>query len=68
MTAVEWLEEKLSMYVGGEAWNDVIYVAKEMEKNEKLKYQLFIGKVSCEIGFDKTNQLLKEVNETFKLK
>jgi lipopolysaccharide biosynthesis regulator YciM len=66
MTAVEWLEEKLSMYVGGEAWNDVIYVAKEMEKNEKLKYQLFIGKVSCEIGFDKTNQLLKEVNETFK--
>jgi hypothetical protein len=71
MTAVEWLVNELTM---NKAWltiskrNEIFEQAKEMEKNEKLKYQLFIGKVSCEIGFDKTNQLLKEVNETFKLK
>jgi hypothetical protein len=64
MTAVEWLTGLLMN--GYTIDNKIIQQAKEMEKNEKLKYQLFIGKVSCEIGFDKTNQLLKEVNESFK--
>jgi hypothetical protein len=39
---------------------------KEMEKIEKLKRQLFIGKVQEIIGFEKTIELLKECNETFK--
>jgi hypothetical protein len=40
--------------------------AKKMEKIEKLKRQLFIGKVQEIIGFEKTIELLKECNETFK--
>ena len=40
--------------------------AKEMEKKEKLKHQLFIGKVSDIIGFDKTLELLRECNNTIK--
>lgn len=31
-----------------------------------LEQQLFIGKVSSEIGFDKTLELLKECKEAFK--
>lgn len=34
--------------------------AEEMEKKEKLERQLFIGKVSEIIGFDKTLELLRE--------
>jgi hypothetical protein len=40
--------------------------AEEMEKIEKLKRQLFIGKVQEIIGFEKTIELLRECNETFK--
>jgi hypothetical protein len=40
--------------------NDLMPKAKEMEKKEKLQRQLFIGKVSEIIGFDKTLELLKE--------
>ena len=40
--------------------NDLMPKAKEMEKKEKLERQLFIGKVSEIIGFDKTLELLKE--------
>jgi hypothetical protein len=59
MTAVEWLEEKLSMYVGGEAWNDVISVAKEMEKQqiiEACKYgnNFEQGDLRCEVYYNKT--------------
>jgi hypothetical protein len=39
---------------------------KEMEKQEKLTQQLFIGKVSEIIGFSKTVELLKECKKTFK--
>jgi hypothetical protein len=39
---------------------------KEIEKQEKLTQQLFIGKVSEIIGFSKTVELLKECKETFK--
>jgi len=35
-------------------------------KNEKLAYQLFIGKVSEEIGVSKTMLLLKESKEAIK--
>ena len=59
MTAVEWLDFSLS-----EISNilGVIHKAKEMEKKETLKTQLFIGKVSEIIGAEKTIELLKEVN------
>lgn len=70
-TAVEWLEQKLD-----DALSDTDYLtwklvcedleqAKEIENQEKLKKQLFIGKVSEIIGFEKTVELLKECNETF---
>ena len=36
--------------------------AKEMESKEKLNHQLFIGKVTEILGFDKTVELLKECN------
>jgi hypothetical protein len=32
----------------------------------RLEHQLFIGKVSDEIGFDRTVELLKECKEAFK--
>ena len=70
-TAVEYLEQKLD-----DALSDTDYLtwklvcedleqAKEIENQEKLKKQLFIGKVSEIIGFEKTVELLKECNETF---
>ena len=39
---------------------------KEYSKQEKLIRQLFVGKVSEIIGFDKTVDLLKEANDAFK--
>lgn len=36
------------------------------EEKEKLERQLFIGKVSEIIGFEKTIELLKECKEVFK--
>jgi hypothetical protein len=39
---------------------ELIPKAKEMEKKQKLEKQLFIGKVSEIIGFDKTVELLRE--------
>jgi hypothetical protein len=66
-TAVEWLVEQLKInnYISENAhW--LIDEAKEMEKQEKLTQQLFIGKVSEIIGFSKTVELLKECKETFK--
>ena len=45
--------------------SEYISVAKAMEKQEKSKYELFVGKVSCEIGLEKTIELLKEVNKAF---
>jgi hypothetical protein len=66
MTAVEWLFENLNIYVLSEdmkAEIEIFEQAKEMEIKEKLKYQLYIGKVSDVIGFEKALNLLKEVNE-----
>jgi hypothetical protein len=73
-TAVEWLRKELetipnysAFYTNNYQWIDsIINEAKEMEKKKKLKHQLFIGKVSDIIGFDKTLELLKECNNTIK--
>ena len=73
-TAVEWLFEQLCSEKL--SWNkdrmgklfidlrtsDIFQQAKEMESKEKLKHQLFIGKVTETLGFDKTLELLKECN------
>jgi hypothetical protein len=40
-----------------------IKILTDWLKAEKLEKQLFIGKVSEIIGFDKTNELLKEAKE-----
>jgi hypothetical protein len=45
---------------------DLVNQAKKIEKEEELKKQLFIGKVSDIIGFEKTVELLKQVNEEIK--
>jgi len=60
-TAVEWLLENIA-YIPMGFEIDIIKQAKEMEKQQKLKHQLFIGKVSDIIGFEKTIELLKECN------
>ena len=69
MTAIEWLireiEEKYNFRFGNFYWYE-IQQAKEIENIEKLKRQLFIGKVSEIIGMDKTIELWKECIETFK--
>jgi hypothetical protein len=64
-TAVEWLESRF-LQTEGNLYAEDFTKAKEMEKNQKLKYQLFIGKVSEIIGDKKTIELLRECNETFK--
>ncbi len=72
-TALDWFLTEFKKEVWFEPnseldiWiNKLIPKAKEMEKIEKLKRQLFIGKVQEVIGFEKTIELLKECNETFK--
>ena len=64
-TAVEWLFDNLDLSGGGEAI-ETLNKAKKMEKEEKLKNQLFRGKVSEIIGWSKVIELMKECNETFK--
>ena len=74
MTAVEWLRKELEtipnysvFYTRNYQWIDsIMNEAKEMEEIEKLKRQLFMGKVSEIIGMDKTIELWKECIETFK--
>lgn len=60
-TAVEWLEQQLFNKRGKFTKGDIDQ-AKAMEAKEKLKHQLFIGKVTEILGFDKTVELLKECN------
>jgi hypothetical protein len=71
-TALDWFLTEFKKEVWFEpnseldAWiNKLIPKAKEMEKIEKLKRQLFIGKVQEIIGFENTIELLKECNEIF---
>jgi hypothetical protein len=67
-TAVEWLVDCLNNYDSKmiELFNYEIERAKEIEKQEKLINQLFIGKVVDVLGFDKTIELLKECKGAFK--
>jgi len=44
---------------------EVIEQAQRIEEIEKLKHQLFIGKVMDELGYEKTLKLLKESKEPF---
>ena len=64
-TAVEWFF--MTMNIRGLLPNDEIVEcynqAKAMEKKEKLKHSLFIGKVTEILGFDKTVELLKQCND-----
>ena len=63
-TAVEWLAQiEIEL---GYIPIDILQQAKEMEKQEKLTQQLFIGKISEIIGFSETVELLKECKEIFK--
>ena len=55
-SVVKWLEE----HINDSYYKEFIEQAKEMEKKQKLEKQLFIGKVSEIIGFDKTVELLRE--------
>jgi hypothetical protein len=59
-TAVEWLVEQITN--GDISARQAIQQAKQMESKERLKYQLFIGKVTETLGFDKVVELLKECN------
>lgn len=68
MTAVEWLADVLHGFIHPEHGKDFLPIleqAKSMEKEQKLKHELFIGKVVCEIGMEKTLELLKEVNQIY---
>jgi len=60
-TALDIFFSKLGMHEQWVMQHD-FEEAKEMEKQQKLKHQLFIGKVSDIIGFEKTIELLKECN------
>ena len=62
-TAVDWLEDKIQSDMTFMEILGLINQAKAMEKKEKLKHQLFIGKVTEILGFDKTVELLKQCND-----
>jgi len=64
-TAVDFLWDELECLIPAEC-QEAYVKAKEMETKEKLKHQLFIGKMSELIGFEKTVELLKQVNEEIK--
>lgn len=72
-TAIEWFVNQIS-YTTSEGniishnknITDLVKEAKEMQEIEKLKRQLFMGKVSEIIGMNKTIELWKECIETFK--
>ena len=64
-SAVEWLASNLDI-IWEEKIIDLVEEAKKMERNERLKRQLFIGKVTEIIGFDKVVELWKECDEVFK--
>ena len=63
-TAVDWLIQALIMSEDNPNYNQwAIDKAKAMETKERLKHQLFIGKVTEILGFDKTVELLKQCND-----
>ncbi len=74
-TAVEWYAEQAMLLEIKRATgsisitnmlnelSNILNQAKEMERKERLKHQLFIGKVTEILGFDKTVELLKQCND-----
>ena len=64
-TAVEWFADKIghNSLMALTEYNEILEQAKAMETKEKLKHQLFIGKVFEILDFDKTVELLKQCNE-----
>ena len=58
-SAVEWFANRL-IERGLDYSIEDFEQAKEMENEQIFEHQLFIGKVTCIIGFDKTLELLKE--------
>jgi len=69
-TAVEWLVSNLDI-IWEEKIIDLVEQAKAKElekmefyKNKQLKYQLFIGKVTEILGYEKTIELLRESFQT----
>jgi hypothetical protein len=63
-TAVEWFAKELDENKDKtyKQLESIFEQAKAMERKERLKYQLFIGKVTEILGFDKALELLKECN------
>jgi hypothetical protein len=61
-TAVEWFAKELDENKDKtyKQLESIFDQAKAMERKERLKHQLFIGKVAEILGFDKTVELLKE--------
>ena len=73
-TAVEWFNSQIrlnskvkenskgaiSFTIGLSKFDNLFQQAKAMEKKQKLTHQLFVGKVTDVIGFDKTLDLLRE--------
>ena len=57
---IDKLINKIDKNIEDEYYKKTYLELNEKYKKEKLKYQLFIGKVSDEIGFNKTQELLKE--------
>ena len=53
----------INTFTSSEDFSKYVEQAKAMEKKEKLKHQLFIGKVAEILGFDKTVELLKQCND-----
>ena len=66
MTAVEFLENELLDLFNTHFPFELFEKAQSMEKVKEAKRLLFIGKVSQIIGFDKTAELLKEVEKEIK--
>jgi hypothetical protein len=65
-TPVYFLEEMMTIALGEHHMSLFINEfnkAKKMENKNKLEKQLFIGKVSEIIGFEKTVELLKEAKQ-----
>ncbi len=67
-TPLDWFYENIKSHFvrDGDLFETFTFsysIAKIKERNDKLKHQLFIGKVCDIIGYEKTVELLKECNE-----
>lgn len=68
-TAVEWLQQQLNKTLIDNQIQQTLHLfdkAKKMEKIQEQKRLLLIGKTSKIIGFDKTAEILKEIDNEIK--